>query len=42
MKARREILIVEGDHDTRVAFRQALEEEGYFVASVANGISVQS
>ncbi len=31
------ILIIEDDHDIRVAFRQTLEQCGYFVCSAANG-----
>ncbi|MBI3554663.1 MAG: response regulator [Deltaproteobacteria bacterium] len=31
------ILIVEDDHDTRVALRHMLEEAGYFVASAGHG-----
>ena len=32
------ILVVEDDHEIRVSIRQALEGEGYFVFSAANGI----
>jgi CheY-like chemotaxis protein len=31
------ILLIEDDHDTRVALRQNLEAEGYFVFTAANG-----
>ncbi len=31
------ILVIEDDHDIRVAFRQTLEQSGYFVCSAANG-----
>ena len=31
------ILLIEDDHDIRVAFRQTLEDCGYFVCSAANG-----
>lgn len=33
------ILIIDDDHDIRVAIRDALETEGYFVFSAANGVS---
>jgi CheY-like chemotaxis protein len=33
----RVILVVEDDHDTRVALRQVLEDSGYFVVSAGNG-----
>jgi len=33
------LLIIEYDHDTRVAYRKALEERGYIVLSTANGKS---
>jgi|GEM_PF-3600120 len=31
------ILVIEYDHDTRVAYRKALEQHGYVVTSTANG-----
>jgi CheY-like chemotaxis protein len=31
------VLVVEDDHDTRVALRQSLEESGYFVVSAGTG-----
>jgi CheY-like chemotaxis protein len=37
--AARSILIVEDDHDTRVALRELLEEVGYEVLSAADGRS---
>lgn len=33
----RKVLIVEDDHDTRVALREALEEQGFCVITAANG-----
>lgn len=33
----RTILVIEDDHDTRVALRNCLEERGYFVVSCAHG-----
>lgn len=39
MTSSRRILIVEDDHDTRVAYRKTLEEEGYAVTSSTNGKS---
>lgn len=32
------ILVIEDDHDIRVCLRQALEADGYYVFSAANGI----
>jgi len=32
-----QILVIEYDHDTRVAYRRALEQYGYVVTSTANG-----
>lgn len=37
MNASQVILLIEDDHDIRVAFRQTLEQCGYFVCSAANG-----
>lgn len=36
-EARGTVLVVEDDHDVRVAIRNALEDEGYTVLSVADG-----
>lgn len=37
MESKQTILLIEDDHDIRVAFRMALENCGYSVLSVANG-----
>ncbi len=34
-----QILVIEYDHDTRVAYRKALENSGYVITSTANGRS---
>ena len=35
--AARRILVAEDDHQTRVAFRKALEDEGYQIVTATNG-----
>lgn len=37
MSNSRKVLIIEGDHDTRVLYRRALEDAGYAVCSATNG-----
>lgn len=33
------VLVIEYEHDTRVAYREALEPHGYTIISAANGLS---
>jgi len=39
MESLKIILIIEDDHETRVAYRNALESDGYAVVTVTNGKS---
>lgn len=41
-ESRSTILVVEDDHDIRVSMRALLEEEGYKVVTVTNGLSALS
>src|SRR4051812_22929607 len=37
MRSKKTILVIEDDHETRVAVRECLEAEGHFVVSAAHG-----